>query len=82
MAFIRTKTIKGHTYYYLVKNVRQGRKVRQKHVMYLGKNPTLAMQKLLKKEGVQFKGVYKTGTMGAKIRIHKEKLGTRERGAQ
>ena len=37
MAFVRSKEIKGHTYYYLVESVREGDKVRQKHIRYLGK---------------------------------------------
>ena len=34
--FIRSKVIKGHTYYYLVRGERHGKKVRQKVVQYLG----------------------------------------------
>lgn len=37
MSFVRSKEIKGHTYYYLVESVREGKKVRQKHIRYLGK---------------------------------------------
>jgi len=36
MAFIRTKRIKNRTYYYLVESKREGKKVRQKVVKYLG----------------------------------------------
>jgi len=36
MSFVRTKKIKGHNYYYLVKSVRKGDKVTQKVVQYLG----------------------------------------------
>jgi predicted kinase len=35
--YIRSKRIKGHTYYYLVKCERQGKKVTQKFIGYLGK---------------------------------------------
>jgi hypothetical protein len=37
--YIRPKVIKGHTYYYLVKSVREGAKVRQRVIKYLGKHP-------------------------------------------
>jgi hypothetical protein len=37
--YVRYKIIKGHLYYYLVKGVREGGKVRQKVVKYLGKHP-------------------------------------------
>ncbi len=36
MAFIRTKRQGNRTYYYLVKNKREGKKVRQKVIKYLG----------------------------------------------
>lgn len=36
MAFLRTKKIKGNTYYYLVKSIREGRRVRQIVLAYLG----------------------------------------------
>lgn len=39
MAFIRTKQIKGKIYYYLVKSVREGNKVRQVILKYLGTTP-------------------------------------------
>jgi antirestriction protein ArdC len=39
VAYVRTKVIKGHTYYYLVRSVRDGAKVRQVFVRYLGKTP-------------------------------------------
>jgi hypothetical protein len=38
--YIRSKTIKGHTYYYLVEGRREGKTVRQKVIRYLGKSPT------------------------------------------
>jgi hypothetical protein len=34
--FVRTKTINGHDYFYLVKNIRDGHAVRQKVIKYLG----------------------------------------------
>ena len=40
--YVRHKVIKGHTYYYLVRGERQGGKVRQKVVRYLGKQPGAA----------------------------------------
>lgn len=39
MAYVRTKTIKGKTYRYLVKSVREGKRVRQVFVSYIG-NPS------------------------------------------
>jgi len=39
MAFIRRKQIKGKDYYYLVKSVREGLKVRQVVIKYLGTTP-------------------------------------------
>jgi hypothetical protein len=35
--FIRAKTIKGKSYFYLVENKRHGEKVKQKVILYLGK---------------------------------------------
>lgn len=43
MAFVRTKVIKGTTYYYLVEGYRQDGKVRQKVLSYLGKYPTVKL---------------------------------------
>jgi hypothetical protein len=41
--YIRRKVIKGHTYYYLVEGRRDGKKVKQRVIRYLGKHPrTLA----------------------------------------
>ncbi len=37
--YVRSKNIKGHTYYYLVHGVREGGKVKQRVVLYLGKYP-------------------------------------------
>lgn len=34
--FVRKKTIRGRTYYYLVKSVRKGKMVRQRVLAYLG----------------------------------------------
>ncbi|MDP7324083.1 MAG: hypothetical protein QF632_04975 [Candidatus Woesearchaeota archaeon] len=42
MAFIRTKTIKGRRYFYLVENKRVGKKVVQKVLRYLGSAESLA----------------------------------------
>jgi len=39
MAFIRAKVSRGKTYYYLVENRREGKKVRQKVLKYLGTKP-------------------------------------------
>ena len=36
MAFVRTKRIKNKTYYYLVESKREGNKVRQRVIKYLG----------------------------------------------
>lgn len=36
MSFIRTKRVKGGTYYYLVKSVREGKRVYQINLAYLG----------------------------------------------
>lgn len=36
MAYVRTKKIKGHTYHYLVEGKREGKKVRQRVIAYLG----------------------------------------------
>ena len=37
MAFVRTKTIKGHDYEYLVETYREGDKVKQRVIKYLGR---------------------------------------------
>ena len=42
MAFIRVKKIGSRYYFYLVKSVRTGNKVRQKVVKYLGTSKKLA----------------------------------------
>ena len=36
MAFVRTKRIKNKTYYYLVESKREGNKIRQRVIKYLG----------------------------------------------
>ncbi len=36
MAYLRSKTINGKQYFYLVESVRIGKKVRQKVVKYIG----------------------------------------------
>ncbi len=38
MAFIRSKKVKGHEYFYLVENARFGKRVVQKVIKYLGKS--------------------------------------------
>ena len=39
MAYVRSKTIKGKTYRYLVKSIREGKRVRQVFVSYIGNPP-------------------------------------------
>jgi len=39
VAYVRTKTIRGKTYRYLVKSVREGKRVRQVFVAYIGNPP-------------------------------------------
>jgi len=39
MAFVRTKRIGNKDYYYLVENYREGKKVKQRVIRYLGINP-------------------------------------------
>lgn len=51
MAFIRAKVSRGKTYYYLVENHREGKKVRQKVLKYLGTKPPEGWQP--KKKGGQ-----------------------------
>ena len=41
MAFLRVKKISNNYYYYLVKSVRIGGKVKQKVVKYIGKSKNL-----------------------------------------
>ena len=41
MAFVRTKRIKGIEYYYLCDGVREGEKVRQRTIAYLGEHKTV-----------------------------------------
>ncbi len=38
MSFVRKKEYDGRVYYFLVKSIRDGNKVRQKVIKYLGKN--------------------------------------------
>lgn len=43
MVFVRTKTIAGNEYYYLVESLRRGKRVVQRTVKYLGrKKPAFA----------------------------------------
>lgn len=49
MAYIRSKTIKGQRYFYLVEGFRVGGKVKQRVLEYLGpQDPSVAMRKALK----------------------------------
>jgi hypothetical protein len=52
MAYIRAKKIKGGTYYYLVKTVREKERVRQVVLQYLGtEKPTSAqLKKIIRKK--------------------------------
>ena len=50
MAYIRTKTVKGHQYKYLVESKREGSKVRQKHIKYVGKDGKPIPQDKLSKD--------------------------------
>lgn len=54
MAYIRHKVIKGHVYYYLVEGHREGKRVRQKVLKYLGKHGTLSAS-----SGVVYRGFVK-----------------------
>lgn len=54
MAYIRHKVIKGHVYYYLVEGHREGKRVRQKVLKYLGKQGTLSAS-----SGVAYRGFVK-----------------------
>lgn len=54
MAYIRHKVIKGHVYYYLVEGHREGKRVRQKVLKYLGKHGTLSAS-----SGVIYRGFSK-----------------------
>lgn len=54
MAYIRHKVIKGHVYYYLVEGHREGKRVRQKVLKYLGKQGTLSAS-----GGVAYRGFAK-----------------------
>jgi len=47
MVYVRAKKIKGQTYYYLVKSVREGERIRQVTLEYLGADRPNA-QKVLK----------------------------------
>jgi len=50
MAFVRAKKFNGRTYYYLVENRREGKRVRQKVLQYLGseKPSPQAIDRMLK----------------------------------
>ncbi len=50
MTYVRSKNIKGRIYYYLVKSVRDGDKVRQINLAYLGaEKPTEEEVRKIKK---------------------------------
>jgi len=50
MAYVREKKVKGRNYYYLVKSVREGGRVRQVNLEYLGpKKPSRRHIKELRK---------------------------------
>lgn len=62
MAFIRVKRHGNQEYYYLVENKRYGKKIRQKVLKYLGKNPPLeeeieAITRMIAKRKARVKGV-------------------------
>jgi hypothetical protein len=46
--YVRSKVVKGHTYYYLVRGERHGAKVMQKVVRYLGKSAGAGQCKVTK----------------------------------
>ena len=49
--FVRRKTIKGRTYFYLVKSVRDGDRITQQYLEYLGAQmPTKKQLDVLKKK--------------------------------
>lgn len=50
MSYVRTKTIKGNRYRYLVESKREGQKVQQKHIQYIGKDGDKVPKKELSKE--------------------------------
>ena len=51
MAFVRTKRKGNRTYYYLVESKREGNKVRQKVIKYLGvEMPTKELLEALRRE--------------------------------
>jgi hypothetical protein len=52
VAYVRRKTVKGKTYCYLVKSVREGKRVRQVFVSYIG-NPPPAAHRPFRDEGAQ-----------------------------
>ena len=53
MTYVRTKTIKGQTYYYLVESHREGDKVRQRVIKYLGKEKPSPeeLERLIREQG-------------------------------
>ncbi len=55
MVYVRSKTIKGNTYYYLQKSMRVNGKVITKHIKYLGKNPGLKTKKKVRSKKSTFR---------------------------
>jgi len=57
MSFIRTKTVNGNLYFYRVKSIRQGKKVIQKNLEYLGSAHTVLRQDLSQEESTYIQGI-------------------------
>ena len=53
MVYVRAKKIKGQTYYYLVKSVREGSRIRQVSLEYLGPERPTAQK--VRKLGKKYK---------------------------
>lgn len=55
--FVRTKTINGKNYYYLVESKREGQRTYQKVIKYLGKTPPTPeeLDRIIKKHEKQKK---------------------------
>jgi len=72
MAFIRHKVIKGHTYYYLVESYREGEKVKQRVLQYLGNSIPAGYTKGRRKSDTRTK--LGTTQIGEKRKITKENI--------
>ena len=74
MAYVRTKTIGGKTYRYLVKSVREGKRVRQVFVSYIGNPPPASGRARQGAAGGNGPGVSPlpdfTPLVGADVRVH------------